>query len=163
MLVSLKYLDREKLQHPEYYILMLLATLGLLQRVIRHRVKQPLTEVYKPGTPIRGQYAGGDMALNTKVFTPSGTFSAIDVATGKIAWQVKNERPYFSGVVATAGGLVFHGDRLADIERGDLVGHAVAERQVLPLALGHGARAQLPFAGQQRLASDCGSPRPAQL
>jgi PQQ-dependent dehydrogenase (methanol/ethanol family) len=81
-------------------------------------VNKPLPETYKPGTPIRGQYSGGDMPLNMKVFTPNGTFSAIDVATGKIAWQVKSDRPYFSGVLATAGGLVFTGEM-----NGDFVAH----------------------------------------
>ena len=52
-------------------------------------VNKPLPEIYKPGTPIRGQYSGGDMPVNNKVFIPNGTFSAIDVATGKIAWQVQ--------------------------------------------------------------------------
>jgi len=83
-----------------------------------YTVRQPLPEVYKPGTPIRGQYSGGDMPTNMKVFTPNGTLSAIDVATGKIAWQHKSDRPYFSGVLATAGGLVFTGEM-----NGDFVAH----------------------------------------
>jgi alcohol dehydrogenase (cytochrome c) len=77
-------------------------------------VNKPLPQVYKPGTPIRGQYSGGDMPLNNRVFIPNGTFSAIDVATGAIAWQYKSSRPLFSGVVATAGGLVFTGEMNGD-------------------------------------------------
>jgi alcohol dehydrogenase (cytochrome c) len=97
-------------------------------------VNKPLPEVYKPGTPIRGQYSGGDMPLNTKVFIPSGTFSAIDVATGAIAWQVKSERPYFSGVLATAGGLVFTGEM-----NGDFVAHdAKTGKKVWSFPLGAG-------------------------
>ena len=83
-----------------------------------YTVRQPLPEIYKPGTPIRGQYSGGDMPVNMKVFTPNGTLSAIDVATGKIAWQHKSDRPYFSGVLATAGELVFTGEM-----NGDFVAH----------------------------------------
>jgi glucose dehydrogenase len=39
-----------------------------------------------------------------------GTFSAINVDTGKIAWQVKTEQPMIGGALATAGGLVFVGE-----------------------------------------------------
>jgi PQQ-dependent dehydrogenase (methanol/ethanol family) len=77
-------------------------------------VNKPLPEIYKPGTPIRGQYSGGDMALNTKVFPPSGTFTAIDTTTGKIAWQYKSKRPMYGGALATASGLVFAGDMDGD-------------------------------------------------
>ena len=38
-----------------------------------------------------------------------GTLSAIDPRSGKIAWQVRTELPLLSGSVATAGGLLFHG------------------------------------------------------
>src|SRR5947208_3978430 len=39
----------------------------------------------------------------------SGTFSAIDVNTGKIAWQNKLPDPLIGGALATAGGVVFTG------------------------------------------------------
>lgn len=39
-----------------------------------------------------------------------GLLSAIDLATGKIAWQQKTEQPLVGGVLATAGGLVFTGE-----------------------------------------------------
>jgi len=38
-----------------------------------------------------------------------GTFTAIDVNTGKIAWQNKLPNPLIGGALATAGGLVFTG------------------------------------------------------
>ena len=38
-----------------------------------------------------------------------GTFTAIDVNTGKIAWQNKLPDPLIGGALATAGGLVFTG------------------------------------------------------
>jgi alcohol dehydrogenase (cytochrome c) len=40
---------------------------------------------------------------------PAGTFSAIDVNTGRIAWQAKFDKPMIGGALATAGGLVFTG------------------------------------------------------
>jgi PQQ-dependent dehydrogenase (methanol/ethanol family) len=39
-----------------------------------------------------------------------GTFSAINVDTGKISWQAKTEQPMIGGALATAGGLVFVGE-----------------------------------------------------
>jgi glucose dehydrogenase len=41
---------------------------------------------------------------------PSGTLSAVDVATGKIAWQYKSDFPMIGGTLATAGNLVFTGE-----------------------------------------------------
>ncbi|HZA92170.1 MAG TPA: PQQ-binding-like beta-propeller repeat protein, partial [Gemmatimonadales bacterium] len=40
-----------------------------------------------------------------------GLFSAVDVKTGKIAWQKKVKDPMIGGAVATAGGLVFTGTK----------------------------------------------------
>ena len=40
----------------------------------------------------------------------SGSFTAIDVDTGKIAWQYKAPKPMIGGALATAGGLVFVGE-----------------------------------------------------
>ncbi len=39
-----------------------------------------------------------------------GNVSAINLATGKIAWTVKTEQPMIGGATATAGGLVFTGE-----------------------------------------------------
>ncbi len=39
-----------------------------------------------------------------------GLLSAIDLGTGKIAWQNKTAQPLLGGVLATAGGLVFIGE-----------------------------------------------------
>jgi alcohol dehydrogenase (cytochrome c) len=39
-----------------------------------------------------------------------GTFTAIDLNTGKRAWQVKTEQPMIGGAMATAGNLVFTGE-----------------------------------------------------
>jgi PQQ-dependent dehydrogenase (methanol/ethanol family) len=40
-----------------------------------------------------------------------GLFSAVDLTTGRIAWQVKVADPMIGGAVATAGGLVFTGTK----------------------------------------------------
>lgn len=40
----------------------------------------------------------------------SGTFTAIDVDTGKIGWQVKTPQPMMGGALATGGNLVFTGE-----------------------------------------------------
>jgi glucose dehydrogenase len=39
-----------------------------------------------------------------------GPFVALDVETGKIAWQYKTPQPLIGGVLATAGNLVFMGE-----------------------------------------------------
>jgi alcohol dehydrogenase (cytochrome c) len=40
-----------------------------------------------------------------------GLFSAVDLASGKIAWQNKTKDPMIGGALATAGGLVFTGTK----------------------------------------------------
>ncbi len=71
---------------------------------------KPLPDKYVPGTKIIGQYSGGNMATDLKTFPPNGTFSAIDTATGAIAWQYKADRPMYGGALATASNLVFAGE-----------------------------------------------------
>lgn len=39
-----------------------------------------------------------------------GVLSAIDLASGKMRWQVKTEEPLIGGVLATGGGLLFMGE-----------------------------------------------------
>jgi glucose dehydrogenase len=57
----------------------------------------------------------GEPALRYAASEPTkdprwGLLSSIDLATGKIAWQVKTEQPLVGGVLATAGGLVWMGE-----------------------------------------------------
>jgi PQQ-dependent dehydrogenase (methanol/ethanol family) len=40
----------------------------------------------------------------------SGNVTAVNIDTGKIAWQQKTEQPMIGGALATAGGLVFAGE-----------------------------------------------------
>ncbi len=53
------------------------------------------------------QYWGGAVLMPTT--GNYGLFTAVDLNTGKIAWQVKTAEPLISGAVATAGGVVFTG------------------------------------------------------
>jgi alcohol dehydrogenase (cytochrome c) len=48
-----------------------------------------------------------------------GTYSAIDLATGKIAWQNKVPQPMMGGALATAGGLTFTGEGNGDFNAFD--------------------------------------------
>jgi len=84
-----------------------------------YAANKPLPNVYKPGTPIVGQYSGGDMGVDLKAFPPSGTFSAINTLTGAIDWQYKSDRPMYGGALATAGGLVFAGEMNGDFNAFD--------------------------------------------
>jgi glucose dehydrogenase len=66
---------------------------------------------YVPGTPTRGQQTGGSQRPSpTDQYPTDGTLTAVNVATGKIAWQQKTELPLYGGVLATASNLVFAGE-----------------------------------------------------
>ena len=52
------------------------------------------------------QWWGGGV-VSTPVKDRYGFYTAVDLATGKIAWQVRTPTPLIGGAVATAGGLVF--------------------------------------------------------
>jgi glucose dehydrogenase len=66
---------------------------------------------YVPGTPTVGQQVGGTQRPAPEdQFPIDGTLTAINVATGKIAWQQKSDRPMFGGVLATASNLIFTGE-----------------------------------------------------
>lgn len=60
-------------------------------------------------------YPGGKLWLGGAFKTiPGGTqtgrLSAINLDTGKIAWEVNTPQPLMGGLLATAGGLVFNGE-----------------------------------------------------
>ncbi|MCG0239483.1 MAG: PQQ-dependent dehydrogenase, methanol/ethanol family [Firmicutes bacterium] len=50
-------------------------------------------------------------AFTPEVENASGTFTAIDVATGKIKWQYRSEAPMVAGSLTTAGGVTFTGEQ----------------------------------------------------
>jgi alcohol dehydrogenase (cytochrome c) len=82
-------------------------TMGLNEvHLLSARPVQP----YVPGSTPPRVFLGGSMALDLKNYPPSGTFSAIDVATGKIAWQYKASLPMYGGALATESDLVFAGE-----------------------------------------------------
>jgi alcohol dehydrogenase (cytochrome c) len=66
----------------------------------------------QPGGDHPGFLRTGSVFTNvqkpTKIQT--GTFTAIDVVTGAIAWQYKAPKPMIGGALATGGGLVFTGE-----------------------------------------------------
>lgn len=61
-------------------------------------------------SPIPGLKRWGSTLKPVDVANKSGTITAINVDTGKIDWQVRTPQPMVSGVLATAGNLVFTGE-----------------------------------------------------
>jgi PQQ-dependent dehydrogenase (methanol/ethanol family) len=60
-------------------------------------------------------YPGGKLWLGSAFklapgATQNGTFTALDLTTGKVAWQKHIDQPMMGGSLATAGGLVFTGE-----------------------------------------------------
>jgi glucose dehydrogenase len=71
----------------------------------------------KPGGPWIGRHTGGVMKRADG--PQSGTLTAIDVSSGKIAWQYKSPQPIYGGVLATASDLVFAGEMNGDFSAFD--------------------------------------------
>ncbi len=66
---------------------------------------------YVPGTTTVGQQVGGTQRPSpTDQFPVDGTLTAVNVNTGKIAWQDKTELPMYGGILATASNLIFTGE-----------------------------------------------------
>ena len=64
---------------------------------------EPIT--YKKGAA----YLGAGFTIKPLFEDYIGSLKAIDPVTGEIAWEYKNAAPLWSGVMTTAGGLVFMG------------------------------------------------------
>ncbi|WP_300059825.1 PQQ-dependent methanol/ethanol family dehydrogenase [uncultured Roseobacter sp.] len=64
---------------------------------------EPIT--YKKGAA----YLGSGFTIKPNYEDHIGSLKAIDPDTGEIKWEAKNDAPLWSGVMATAGGLVFYG------------------------------------------------------
>ena len=82
-----------------------------------HIYKVKATKPWVPGSPEVGQQFGSGVptdeerkALESKMIPQSGNLSAIDVTTGRIAWQYPSDHLMFGGVLATASNLVFAGE-----------------------------------------------------
>ena len=71
----------------------------------------------KPGGPWVGRHTGGVMKRADG--PQSGTLTAIEVNSGKIAWQYKSPQPIYGGVLATASDLVFAGEMSGDFSAFD--------------------------------------------
>ena len=71
--------------------------------------KKPLK--YKVGADYGASYEGSGPFTQKlpRAVTGTGTFTAIDVQTGKIRWQTKEPAAMVGGATTTAGGLVFVG------------------------------------------------------
>jgi PQQ-dependent dehydrogenase (methanol/ethanol family) len=71
--------------------------------------KKPLK--YKVGADYGATYEGSGSFTKKlpRAVTGTGTFTAIDVNTGKIRWQTKEPAAMIGGATTTAGGLVFVG------------------------------------------------------
>jgi len=81
---------------------------------------EPVT--YKKGAA----YLGAGFTIKTIDDSYIGALRAIDPKTGKIAWEVKNNAPLWSGVLTTGGNLVFWGTpegylKAADAKTGKVV------------------------------------------
>jgi alcohol dehydrogenase (cytochrome c) len=83
-------------------------------------VLQPVTDPHPSGT-----------------IPPTGTLSAVDVDTGRIAWQYKSDLPMVGGVLATAGNLVFCGEMDGSFDAFD----ANSGRKLWSFNLGAGVQA----------------------
>jgi len=82
-----------------------------------HIYKVKPSKPWVPGTPEVGQQFGNAVpteaerkALQSQMIPNSGNLSAIDVNTGKIAWQYPSDHLMFGGVLVTASNLVFTGE-----------------------------------------------------
>ncbi len=82
-----------------------------------HIYKVKTSKPWVPGTPEVGQQFGNAVpteeerkALESQMIPNSGNLSAIDVASGRIAWQYPSDHLMFGGVLATASNLVFAGE-----------------------------------------------------
>jgi len=81
-----------------------------------HRTKMVYVPVYDFAMDLQAkkmEWKRGEWYLGAKVITfnaGAGAIKAFDAATGKLVWMKSQSYPATSGMLATAGGLVFYGD-----------------------------------------------------
>jgi alcohol dehydrogenase (cytochrome c) len=81
-----------------------------------HRTKMVYVPVYDFAMDLQAkkmEWKRGEWYLGAKVITfnaGAGMIKAFDAATGKLVWAKAQSYPATSGMLATAGGLVFYGD-----------------------------------------------------
>ena len=73
-------------------------------------LNQPMTYSTNPEAYRKGQLWLGSAFKSIAGEPQSGTFTAIDVDDGHIAWQQKTDKPMIGGALATAGDVVFVGE-----------------------------------------------------
>ncbi len=73
-------------------------------------LNQPMLYKVHPAPYEKGRLWLGSAFNLAPGASQNGTFTAIDLSTGKVAWQNQMEEPMMGGSVATAGGLVFTGE-----------------------------------------------------
>ena len=73
-------------------------------------LEQPMTYAVHNAPYAKGKLWLGSAFTGIAGEKQYGTFTAIDVTTGKVAWQKKVDQPMMGGSLATAGGLVFTGE-----------------------------------------------------
>jgi glucose dehydrogenase len=73
-------------------------------------IEQPMNYITHSAPLQKGQLWLGSAFKAVPGESQWGTFTAIDLNTGKRAWQVKTAEPMIGGALATAGGLVFTGE-----------------------------------------------------
>jgi alcohol dehydrogenase (cytochrome c) len=71
---------------------------------------QPMNYITKPAPYSPPKLWLGSQFVGIAGEAQWGNVSAVNLATGKIAWQIKTEQPMIGGATATAGGLVFTGE-----------------------------------------------------
>ena len=73
-------------------------------------LNQPMLYKVHPAPYEKGRLWLGSAFNLAPGASQNGTFTALDLSTGKIAWQKQMEQPMMGGSLATAGGLVFTGE-----------------------------------------------------
>ena len=73
-------------------------------------LNQPMTYSTNPAAYKKGELWLGSAFKSIAGEPQSGTFTAINVDNGQIAWQHKTDQPMIGGALATAGGVVFVGE-----------------------------------------------------
>lgn len=69
-------------------------------------VMTQIPQEYKEGTVYQGGNASFGNQQNLETW---GVVTALNPVTGKVVWETRTEKPMFSGLITTAGGLVFAG------------------------------------------------------
>jgi quinohemoprotein ethanol dehydrogenase len=89
-------------------------------------INQPMVFTMHPSTISPGNFKLGSSFVQVPGLETSGTLTAMDVRTGKIAWQKTTRNMMIGGTTTTAGGLVFTGQgdgnfQAYDAQTGDLL------------------------------------------